>query len=60
MNFQKVVKHFGSQVELANRLQIKQPAVSMWKRRGIPLLQQLRIEVMTDGKFRAKSLFKTP
>jgi DNA-binding transcriptional regulator YdaS (Cro superfamily) len=58
MKFDLVVEHFGSQVALARRLQVQQPAVSMWRKRGIPHIQQLRIQELTGGKFRAKPLFK--
>lgn len=59
MKFDQVIKHFGSQVALADALGVKQPAVSNWKTRGsIPHLQQLRIEALTEGKIKARPLIQ--
>lgn len=57
MKIDNAIKHFGSQVALADALGVQQPAVSMWKTRGkIPHLQQLRIEHLTNGKLKAQPL----
>jgi DNA-binding transcriptional regulator YdaS (Cro superfamily) len=54
MDITKLIKHFGSQVAVAEALGISQPTVSMWKARGkIPALQQLRIEQITGGQLKA-------
>jgi DNA-binding transcriptional regulator YdaS (Cro superfamily) len=57
MKIDNAIKHFGSQVALADALGVQQPAVSMWKTRGkIPHLQQIRIEHITKGKLKAQPL----
>lgn len=57
MKIDQAIKHFGSQVALADALGVQQPAVSMWKSRGkIPQLQQIRIEHLTKGKLKAQPL----
>lgn len=54
MQFDKLIKHFGSQVAAATALGVTQPTLSNWKKRGsIPHLQQLRIEHVTKGKLKA-------
>lgn len=57
MKFEQIVKHFGSQVAAATAIGCTQPTLSNWKKRGsIPQLQQLRIEMATLGKLKAKPL----
>ena len=57
MKIDTVIKHFGSQLALAQALGIGQPTVSMWRARGsIPQLQQMRIEALTRGKIKAQPL----
>lgn len=54
MDFDAVIRFFGSQVAAAAALGVTQPTISMWRARGsIPHLQQLRIEHITDGRLRA-------
>lgn len=54
MKFDKLIAHFGSQVQAATALGVTQPTLSNWKKRGhIPHLQQLRIEHLTKGKLKA-------
>lgn len=54
MNFDKLIKYFGSQVAAADAIGVTQPTLSNWKKRGrIPHLQQLRIEHATGGKLKA-------
>lgn len=56
MKIDNVIKHFGSQIAVADALGVTQPTISNWKARGkIPQLQQLRIEHITRGKLRADS-----
>ena len=51
---EKVVKHFGTQVILAQRLGVTQTAVSHWVVRGfIPAGSAVKIEKLTRGKFKA-------
>ena len=54
MDFEQIIQHFGSQSAAAQALQVTQPTLSNWKKRGhIPELQQLRIEHITGGKLKA-------
>jgi DNA-binding transcriptional regulator YdaS (Cro superfamily) len=57
MKIEQVIKHFGSQVILADAIGVSQPCVSNWRKRGvIPHLQQIRIEHITKGKLKALPL----
>lgn len=61
MNYDDVIRHFGSQVQAAAALELTQPTISMWRARGsIPKLQQLRIEYVTDGKLQADASILGP
>lgn len=54
MKIEQIIKHFGSQIAIAEALGVQQPAVSMWKTRGhVPHLQQLRLQHLTNGKLKA-------
>lgn len=54
MKFADVIKHYKSQVNAARKLEVTQPTISNWKRRGsIPALQQLRIQERTRGVLKA-------
>lgn len=50
-----LIAHFGSQASTAEALNVKQPTVSAWLRgtHGISALTALRIERVTEGKFKA-------
>lgn len=57
MKIDDVIAHFGSQVAAADALGVQQPTISNWKTRGrIPHIQQLKIELLTKGKLKAKPL----
>ena len=57
MKIDDVIAHFGSQVAAADALGMQQPTISNWKTRGrIPHIQQLKIELLTKGKLKAKPL----
>jgi hypothetical protein len=60
MNFDQLIKHFGTQSKAADALGCSQPTLSNWKTRGrIPGIQQLRIEHLTKGRLKAeKSILK--
>jgi predicted transcriptional regulator len=49
MNYDQLLKHFKTQVAAAKALKISQPAVSNWKVRGIPAMQQVKINKVTKG-----------
>jgi DNA-binding transcriptional regulator YdaS (Cro superfamily) len=54
MKIDDVIRHFGSQVAVADALGVQQPTISNWRTRGsIPQLQQLRIQHITKGKLKA-------
>lgn len=54
MTPQRAIKHFETQVALARAVGVTQPAVSMWlKRGGIPALQQLKLQAITNGVLKA-------
>lgn len=48
--------YFGSQSELARRLNISPAAVTQWLVDGVPPGRAIEIEKMTDGKFKAVDL----
>lgn len=52
MNKKDVIKHFGSQKELAKKLKISSEAISQWGDK-VPQLRAFQIELLTDGKFKA-------
>ena len=47
---------FGSQKAMAEALGLTPNAVSLWKKRGIPLKQAVRIEKLTDKKVTKEEL----
>lgn len=53
-----VIEFFGSQTKLAKILGLKQPAISNWrkKRNGIGHINAQKIEILTNGKFKAVDL----
>lgn len=55
MTIDEVVTYFKGQGPLAERLGIRQSAISMWKKRGgtVPLPVQWQIELGTKGKLKA-------
>lgn len=50
-----VVAHFGSKNKLAIALGVTPPAISKWKE-YFPKGRAYQIEVMTNGKFKARDL----
>lgn len=51
MTKQQAVKHYGSNAQVAKALGISRQAVDQWE--VIPLGQQFRIELDTEGKLKA-------
>jgi len=49
MTFAQLIKHFKTQVAVAKALGVTQPAVSNWQQRGIPAMQQVKINKVTKG-----------
>lgn len=58
MTKSEVIKHFGSAANVARALNLSRAAVSSWSNE-IPLLRQMQIEKLTDGKLKAKDPLKT-
>jgi predicted transcriptional regulator len=60
MTLDQLFKHYGTQVAVADALGVSQPCVSNWVKRGrIPPMQQLKVQMLTDGKLKAdKNVFK--
>lgn len=55
---QKLIKHLGSNAEVARRFEISREAVRQWYERGIPTDRALDIEEMTDGEVTATEILK--
>lgn len=49
MTFAQLMKHFGTQTAVAKKLGVSQPCVANWAKRGIPPLQQIKLNKVTDG-----------
>lgn len=45
----RAVEHFGSQVKLAEALDVHPMAVSHWRKRGLPVIRARQIEDVTEG-----------
>jgi DNA-binding transcriptional regulator YdaS (Cro superfamily) len=57
MTPQQAIAHFGTQVKLAEALDIRQGSVSEWVIAGkVPWLRQLHIEKITRGKLKADAM----
>ncbi|OOR86372.1 hypothetical protein B0181_11680 [Moraxella caviae] len=58
MNYQLLVDYFGSQVETARQLGVKQPSVHAWLsgRSKMGAVVAMRAEYITKGKFKANEL----
>ena len=54
----QLVEHFSGQAAAAEALGVKQPTVSAWLNRihGISPISALRIERITEGRFKASDL----
>ena len=49
MTYDQLIKHFKTQVAAAKALKCTQPAISNWQHRGIPAMQQVKINKVTKG-----------
>lgn len=61
MTFDQLLKHYGTQVGIAQALGVSQPCVSNWSKRGrIPELQQMKAFMLTEGALKLdKALLKS-
>ena len=51
-----LVEHFGSKADMARRLGIERQNLTYWASAGIPAIQAVKIEMITNGKFKAVDL----
>lgn len=52
----ELVEHFGSKAEMARKLGIERQNITYWSNEGVPAIQAVKIEMLTDGKFKAVDL----
>lgn len=55
----KIIKWFDGQKKMAMALGISEPAISIWKRDGIPPLRAIEIEEITNGEFKAVDIVRS-
>lgn len=48
----EAIEHFGSAANVARALQLSRAAISSWPEE-VPLLRQMQLEKLTDGKLKA-------
>ena len=53
MTHSDLVRLYGSGSDAAAALGVTRAAVSVWKRRGIPIARQFEIQLKTGGKLKA-------
>lgn len=53
MTFDQLLKHYGSQAEIARTLGIEQPSVWGWQKTGVPETRQLEFHRLTNGALKA-------
>lgn len=58
MKFRDLKRHFGSIAVASKRLRRFKQTIYRWQKGGIPLPEQVRIEVRTAGELRADGLSK--
>ncbi len=54
MTYREILRHFGSQAEIARQAGVTVAAVKRWQQQGIPLPRQYQLQVLTDGKLKAR------
>lgn len=59
MTYSDVLRHFGTQVAIAQALGITQPTVSAWDGE-VPSKYQYQLEVITSGQLRAEESLRAP
>lgn len=53
-----LVAHFGSKSEICRQLGIERQNITQWERCGIPPIQAVKLEMITNGKFKAVDLLE--
>jgi len=57
MLIEEIISHFGSRAKLARLLEVDRSAVTQWcQDRAFPPKRAIQIEVLSDGKFKAKDI----
>ena len=54
--FEEAVRYFGSQMKMADALNVSPMSVTGWKQKGVPLLRAFQIELATGRRITAKEL----
>lgn len=55
MQVEKVIEHFGDTRKTAEALGLGYQTIWQWRKNGkIPILNQYKIQVLTDGEFMAE------
>ena len=49
MNYDQLIKQFGTQVKAADAIGVSQVAISQWRTKGIPLGRQYQLQIITGG-----------
>lgn len=50
---EQIVSHFGTKTALAKALDVKPQNVTRWTKYGFPPNVAIKIEIITEGKFKA-------
>jgi DNA-binding transcriptional regulator YdaS (Cro superfamily) len=53
VRYEDLIQYFGSQAAVARAVDVRQPSVWEWKKKGIPAKRQLQIERLTGGTLKA-------
>ena len=53
MKYKEAQKYYGSDVALANALELPKQSMTKYKKNGIPLLRQIQLEDITNGNLKA-------
>lgn len=52
----EIINYFGSKTEMAAALGVRPSAVTWWLYHGLPAKRAIQIEILTKGKFKAKTI----
>ena len=54
MTYDQIIRHYKTFTQAAKAVGVSTATLNNWKRRGVPLEQQVEIEARTEGRLRAK------
>lgn len=60
MDIEAVIQHFGGVKNLAQALDVYPQNIYHWREKGIPLLRQYQIQVLTDDLFSVTDAKEAP